>query len=97
MRIAIWSEAFAPSLGGLERFSEELARWALRNGATVLVATRTPAEGSSYGDKPYEVLRRPSAAGALRALRHADVVQVAGTSMRVLRSRGWRLPGDRYS
>jgi hypothetical protein len=27
MRIAFLSEAFAPSLGGLERFPEELARW----------------------------------------------------------------------
>jgi glycosyltransferase involved in cell wall biosynthesis len=82
MRIAIWSEAFSPSLGGLERFSEELARWLSVRNHEVVVVTRTPVGGSRYADEPYEVLRRPSAAGALRALRHADVVQVAGTSMK---------------
>ena len=82
MRIAIWSEAFAPSLGGLERFSEALAQWLCVRGHEVLVVTRTPAGGSRQADDPYEVLRRPSAARALRALRHADVVQVAGTSMK---------------
>ena len=84
MRIAIWSEAFAPALGGLERFSEELARWLSARGHEVLVLTRTPAEGSSNGDEPYEVLRRPSVARAVRALRRADIVQVAGTSMKGL-------------
>jgi glycosyltransferase involved in cell wall biosynthesis len=82
MRIAIWSEAFAPSLGGLERFSEELARWLSARGHDVLVVTRTPAEGSSYRDEPYEVLRRPNVAEALGALRRTDVVQVAGTSVK---------------
>ena len=82
MRIAIWSEAFAPSLGGLERFSEELARWLSARGHDVLVVTRTQAEGSSYGDDPYDVLRRPSLSEAVGALRRADVVQVAGTSMK---------------
>jgi glycosyltransferase involved in cell wall biosynthesis len=82
MRIAIWSEAFAPSLGGLERFSEELARWLSARGHNVVVVTRTPAKASSYGDEPYEVLRRPYGAEALGALRRADVVQVAGTSVK---------------
>ncbi len=82
MRIAIWSEAFAPSLGGLERFSEELARWLSVRGHEVLVVTRTPAGGSRYADEPYEVLRNPTAARALRTLHRADVVQVAGTSMK---------------
>jgi glycosyltransferase involved in cell wall biosynthesis len=82
MRIAIWSAAFAPSVGGLERFSEELARWLSARGHEVLVVTRTPAGGSSYGDEPYEVLRRPSVAEALGALRRTDVVHVAGTSVK---------------
>jgi glycosyltransferase involved in cell wall biosynthesis len=82
MRVAIWSEAFAPSLGGLERFSEELARWLSARGHEVLVVTQTPAVGSRFTHEPFAILRCPSAVEAVRELRHADVVQVAGTSMK---------------
>ena len=83
MRIAIWSEVFPPSLGGLERFSQELARWLSRRGHEVVVLTRTPADGSSDADEPYAILRGlPPVGRAHRALRRADVVQVAGASMK---------------
>ena len=82
MRIAIWSEVFPPSLGGLERFSQELARWLARRGHEVVVVTRTPDNGASDTDEPYAILRRPTADRAYRALRRADLVQVAGASMK---------------
>jgi glycosyltransferase involved in cell wall biosynthesis len=82
MRIAIWSEAFAPSLGGLERFSQELARWLAERGHEVVVLTRTPADGASDLHEPYTILRGPTVGRAHRALRRANVVQVAGASMK---------------
>ena len=52
MKITIWGQA-SPSLSGLERFSEELARWLSGRGHELRLVTWTPPVGSMMGVVPY--------------------------------------------
>ncbi|MFW6087384.1 MAG: glycosyltransferase family 4 protein [Myxococcota bacterium] len=82
MRIALYSLSFAPTLGGLERFGEDLAEWLTEAGHEVDVVTATGAEASADRHRPYQVVRTGSPAAALAVLRRADVVHVSGLSLR---------------
>ena len=74
MRIAVYSEAFLPSLGGCEIMSDLLARALTECGHKVLVVTATPAEPSFDVGLPYRVIRRPDAMTILRAYSDRDLV-----------------------
>jgi glycosyltransferase involved in cell wall biosynthesis len=78
MKIALYTIAFAPSTGGVERFGDTLARWLVANGHDVVVATATPGVG---GDD-FPILRSTSPGRTVRAMRAADVVHVSGLSAR---------------
>lgn len=79
MRVLIGSPAFPPSLGGIERFAEQLAAGLAARGDEVTVMTTTPAIGSEY--RPYEVLRCPGPLAKLRAVRGCDVFFQANVSL----------------
>jgi len=82
MRIVLYSRVFPPSVGGMERFTESLADWLTLRGHEVAVITRTPDDAGSDSHRSYCVLRRPSSAQAVRAMRAADLVHINGLSLR---------------
>lgn len=88
MRLVIWSTTFAPSVGGLQRFSAELATGFAEKGIDVTVLTETPRERAADDAWPFRTLRGASHAEAVRMMRVADVVQIAGVSLRGL-ERAW--------
>ena len=65
----------------MERFAEALASRLTDQGNAVCLVTRTEAEGSEP-DRPYRVVRRPSAERVIALARSADVVHVNGLSLR---------------
>jgi len=71
MKILIGSPAFPPSLGGLERFTEQLAIGLARLGEDVTVMTATPAMAPDR--YPFRVVRRPGLLAKLRLVRASDV------------------------
>lgn len=92
MRILLCTVPFAPSVGGIETVSALLAREFVALGHDVTVVTQTP--GRAADDDCLRVLRRPSAAVLLRAVRRADVVFHNNVSLRlawplVLAGRPW--------
>jgi glycogen(starch) synthase len=83
LRILIYSRAFPPAVGGIERFAETLASELCERGHSVIVATQTPAESEGRG-RPYGILRRPSVDRLLRVARSADIVHANGMSLRAV-------------
>jgi len=82
MRLCIFSRAFAPSIGGLERMSILLAEQASRAGHAVEVVTDTPDhEGAFSGGRDYAVLRTRSLGNRVEAFRRADVVLSMNVSL----------------
>ena len=81
MRVLLFSRAFPPAVGGIERFAETLAGWLAERGHAVIVVTRTEADGREP-ERPYRVLRRPSAERLFSLARSADVVHANGLSLR---------------
>jgi glycosyltransferase involved in cell wall biosynthesis len=82
MRVLLYSRAFAPLIGGMERFAESLADWLCSSGHDVVLWTETSAPRSADRHRDYRVLRSPSTAARLSALRWADIVHVSGLSLR---------------
>ncbi len=72
MKILLATHAFAPSIGGIETCSLDLARAFIKFGHKVQVITQTPS-GQSGDDYNLHVLRRPDRTTLLRALRWCDV------------------------
>jgi glycosyltransferase involved in cell wall biosynthesis len=82
MRVLIYCRAFSPNVGGLEALMELFAAGAMARGHEVSVVTATPAAGAR--PMPYPVHRNPSFR-TLRSLHAwADVVLLAGMSLRGL-------------
>lgn len=82
MRIAFLSPTFPPAIGGVERFSEDLADWLAAAGHEVTVVTPSPAPPEADAHRPYEVVRGADMARTMRVLRRADAVQVKSLSIR---------------
>jgi glycosyltransferase involved in cell wall biosynthesis len=80
MRIALYSRLFAPSVGGLERFGEDLAEWLSARGHTVTVLTLTTTDRDNV--RPYFVIRSTTPETVRKAFRSADAVLVNGLSVR---------------
>lgn len=81
MRIALLTPVFAPAVGGMERFAEDLARWLVVENHEVVVLTKTP-QGPDPIAMPFEVVRLHSWSDAGGHLRQADVVHINGLSLR---------------
>ena len=82
MRILIYSRAFLPLVGGLELSVASMAAQFVRFGHEVVVVSTTP-DGKDE-DRPYAVVRRPSARTFLRWMRWCDVFHHANVSLRGL-------------
>lgn len=82
MKILIGSPAFPPSLGGLERFVEQLATGLAERGDEVTVMTTTPApQPDRY---PFRVVRCPGPLAKLRLVRECEVFFQANVSLKDL-------------
>jgi glycogen(starch) synthase len=75
MRILFSSHAFAPSIGGLETVSRNLAEEFTRQGHEVRLITQTPATGTDSASEAlaFPIWRRPSARTLLALTRWCDV------------------------
>jgi glycosyltransferase involved in cell wall biosynthesis len=82
MRILLASRNFLPNIGGVETATDAIARGLARRQHHVTVVTVTPAAGPD--DLPYRVLRHPSPAGLLAAVRHCDIYVQNNISLRGL-------------
>ncbi len=84
MKVALYSRVFAPAVGGMERFAEDLADWMAARDHSVTVLTRTPGAADADRHKPYRVVRdsRPSITAS--TLSNADVVHVNGLSVKAI-------------
>jgi len=85
MRILIYSEAFAPKIGGVETIVMLLAQGLAQHASPApnelveaTLATRTPADGMDDSQLPFRVVRKPNFTGLVHLLRHADVIHLAG-------------------
>jgi glycosyltransferase involved in cell wall biosynthesis len=81
-RLLLLSYAFAPSIGGIETVSDELARVFSRRGYAVTVLTATPYMGEEQ-DQPFRVLRRPGMMELVREIGRADLVLQSNMSLRI--------------
>jgi glycosyltransferase involved in cell wall biosynthesis len=81
VRILLYSRAFPPALGGIERFADSLAGWLGERGHDVWVATDTPTEAPEP-ERTFRVARRQPSAWLRRLARAADVVHVNGLALR---------------
>jgi glycosyltransferase involved in cell wall biosynthesis len=81
VRVLLYSRAFPPAVGGIERFAESLAFWLGERGHAVWVVTDT-ISGSLEPDRPFRVARRVAIGRARSLARAADVVHVNGLSLR---------------
>ena len=72
MKILLATHAFAPSIGGIETCSLDLARDFIKFGHEVRVITQTPGHQPD-DDYNLQVVRRPDRTALLRALRWCDV------------------------
>jgi len=85
MRVLIYSEAFAPKIGGVETIVMLLAQGLAQHASSapnelveVTLATRTPADGMNDAALPFCVVRRPNFSALVRLLRRSDVIHLAG-------------------
>lgn len=78
MRIALFSKAFLPSVGGIETSSAMIARTWTAAGHDVEVVTAIPDPAPS--SEPYRVTRTWTAGALMAAVRRADLVAVNGYS-----------------
>ncbi len=74
LRIAFYSHAFHPNVGGIESVSLVLAAEFVRLGQEVRMITPVPAAAESDANLPYPVLRQPSRSALAEAVRWSDVV-----------------------
>jgi glycosyltransferase involved in cell wall biosynthesis len=80
--VAFVSPTFPPALGGIERFSEDLASWLAQAGHEVCVLTETAAPDGFDASRPYRVVRGGGTRAAAAEVRRADVVQIKSNSIR---------------
>jgi glycogen synthase len=80
MRVLIYSDAFAPRIGGVETVVMSLAAGLASTDRDVRVTlvTATPRGAFDDGALPFRVVRRPGLLGLVRLIRTADVVHIAG-------------------
>jgi glycogen(starch) synthase len=81
VKILIYSHYFLPSVGGVERLVDSLARGFAGKGHPVRVVTETAAGAFDDGTVPYPVVRRPGAIGLVRLIREHDVIHLAGPAL----------------
>lgn len=81
MKILIYSHYFAPSVGGVERVVESLARGFSERGHHVTVATATPGDSAQDGELGYRVVRKPKPAALARLILQQDIVHLAGPAL----------------
>lgn len=82
MRILLYSHAFHPSLGGLEKVSQALATELARAGHQVDLVTATSSNDACWDQgQPYRLWRRPSPWRQLQLLRRCDLVHSSGASL----------------
>lgn len=82
MNIFVFTTAFAPSVGGIERVAAMLCREFVAQGHQVVLATTTPRGEHDDDALPYPVLRRPGLAAMMRALRACDVHLQANVALK---------------
>lgn len=82
MKIALYSGAFAPAVGGLEAMARLLAEEFFAAGHEVVVVTRTAAAGSD--GFPFRVVRRPSQAQWAAIVRSVDVTLHMNVSLKAI-------------
>lgn len=80
MRVLLVSPRFAPSVGGIETFTADLADWLTRRGVDVTVHTRTATDAEFDRGRPYRVTRTRSLPSLWSAAKAADVVHVKAVS-----------------
>lgn len=81
MNVLLYSRAFFPQLGGIERASMLLATELARRGHSVRVATRVAASPGQDRPLPFEVVRGSRAGAFRQAARAADLVHTNGYSL----------------
>ena len=81
MRILFTSDAFHPSIGGLQTASATVAGGLRERGHDVTLVTRTRGPAVSF---PFTVVRRPSPSALLQLFKQADVVWQNQISLRLL-------------
>jgi glycogen synthase len=91
VKILIYTEDFAPSIGGVQAITSALAQglaewYSSTNGRavkanTVTVVTRTPADGVEDARFPFRIARQPRFLRLYQLIRESDVVHVSGPSI----------------
>jgi glycosyltransferase involved in cell wall biosynthesis len=84
--LLILSYAFAPSIGGIETVSDQLARTFSQRGYEVTVVTDTP-RMNAEPEEPFRIVRRPSGLALIREIGRAEMVLQSNMSLRL----GWPL------
>ncbi len=80
MKILLYSHAFWPSIGGVERVSHNLAKGLAEAGHQVTVVTET--ESSEPLDVPFKIVRNASSNELNRLTAEQDLVHSSGASLR---------------
>lgn len=81
MKILIYSHYFWPSVGGVERVVESLARGFAERGHRVTVVSAIPATAANDSGLPYSVVRQPGLMQLARLIREHEVVHLAGPAL----------------
>jgi glycogen(starch) synthase len=88
MKVLIYSNSFAPQVGGVETFVMLLARGLATRTVSlpikVTVATSTPKSAFDESTFPFRIVRKAGIAELAGLIRNTDVVQLAGPSFLVL-------------
>ena len=82
------TRVFAPQVGGMERFADELCKALSHAGHTVTLVTPVAAGLDEDRARPYRVVRSASAGVLALEARRADVVHVSGLSIRAIATAG---------
>lgn len=83
LKVLVYSHYWAPSVGGVETFTTQLASGlSSRQSDKILVTvvTQTPAAGMDDRALPFRVVRQPGATELLRLVKDADVLHLAGSA-----------------
>src|SRR6266849_3821615 len=77
-RLLIYTNAFAPNIGGVETYVMLLARGLAGTDLKVILITPTPLGGMNDADLPFRVVRRPDFVTLAKLVWHSDVLHLAG-------------------